>query len=127
MAKKKKDENYLDRVPLKNPAFCWGAHAETGIVTITVPNRGVFDRIVQVLFHKPAHSLIDLDVYGSFVWKHIDGANTVYDIAKAVTEQFGNGAEPLYNRLVAFIQTLKAHRFVLMDTGATRNAGDAGK
>lgn len=73
---------------------------------------GFYNRLAQKLFHTPPYSDIDLDTFGSFVWKQIDGGRTVYDIAMLVKAEFGQKAEPLYPRLVTYFRTLRNNRFV---------------
>ena len=76
-------------------------------------NLGLFNRIAQVIAKKPRYSYIELDDFGSFVWKQIDGKRTIYEIGQLVHDEFGDKAEPLYNRLVGFIRTLHENRFVV--------------
>lgn len=104
-------ENYLDRVPVFNGKFSW-KQGEDGIVTIYMENTGVFNRIFQKFFHKPEVSQIHLDQTGSFILPLIDGKRSIYDIALLVREQFGEKAEPLYERLVTFMRMLEDYRFV---------------
>ena len=109
MAKQKK--NVLEFVPVRNPKFHW-EEKESGLVTVTVVHTGFYNRLAQKLFHTPPYSDIDLDTFGSFVWKQIDGGRTVYDIAMLVKAEFGQKAEPLYPRLVTYFRTLRNNRFV---------------
>lgn len=107
----KQKQNYLDYVPAKNPSFPSTERAN-GLTTITITRRGIFDKIAQTFFHAPARSRIDLDKYGSFVWKQINGARSVYDIGELVRAEFGQEADPLYPRLVKFFAILKEQRFI---------------
>ena len=50
---------------------------------------------------------------GSFLWKQIDGEKTVGQLADALKAQFGKDAEPLYDRLVKYMQILRNNRFIL--------------
>ena len=108
MAKK----NYLDLVPRKNEMF----RVETddkGKVTIFIENKGVFNKIAQKLLKKPRFTRVHLDEMGNFIWPLIDGHNSVNDIAMAVKAQFGEKAEPLYNRLVTYMQMLASYQFII--------------
>ncbi len=74
--------NYLDYIP---------SHAnlkyETdtdGKVILFVENKGLFNKIAQLLFKKPKISQIHLEYMGSFIWSLIDGKRTIYDIALLV-------------------------------------------
>ena len=53
-----------------------------------------------------------LDEFGSFVWLSIDGKNTVFDIGGKVKEEFGEEAEPLYPRLIQFLNVLKEVKYI---------------
>lgn len=108
---KKQAENYLDFVPVQNPRNTWSE--DGGIVTIHMVHRGFYDRLAQKLFHTPPVSHIQLDEYGSFLWQRIDGETSVGTLADALREEYGEKAEPLYDRLVQYMQILRNNRFVL--------------
>lgn len=108
---KTKSENYLDYVPVTNPKNNW--EEKDGIVTIHMIHRGFYAKIAQKFFHVPRVSNIDLDGYGSFLWKQIDGKRTVGELAVQMKAQFGKEAEPLYDRLVRYVQILRNNDFIL--------------
>ena len=108
----KKKENYLDYIPEHNERFSW-EKKENGIVVIKVVHTGFFNSIAQLLFHKPKFSFIDLDEFGSFVWTQIDGHRSIYEIGQAVKTEFGEKAEPLYERLARFIVILRNNGYVV--------------
>lgn len=111
--KKKKvvEENYLDRIPVRNPALRWTTDT-AGMVTLEIDNTGAFNRVAQVLLKKPKISYIHLDENGSFVWPLIDGETTILDIGAAVNDRFGEAAHPLYERLAEFFRVLESYRFI---------------
>ena len=110
MAKKK--ENYLDFIPVVNGQNTWD-RGEDGVVTIHMVNRGFYKTLAQKLFHTPRVSHIKLDEYGSFLWMRIDGVKTVGQLALELKEAYGEKAEPLYDRLVKYMQILRNNRFIL--------------
>ncbi len=110
MAKKK--ENYLDFIPVVNGQNTWD-RGEDGGVTIHMVNRGFYNTLAQKLFHTPRVSHIKLDEYGSFLWMRIDGVKTVGQLALELKEAYGEKAEPLYDRLVKYMQILRNNRFIL--------------
>lgn len=110
MAKKK--ENYLDFIPVVNGQNTWD-RGEDGVVTIHMVNRGFYNTLAQKLFHTPRVSHIKLDEYGSFLWMRIDGVKTVGQLALELKEAYGERAEPLYDRLVKYMQILRNNRFIL--------------
>ena len=109
MAKQK--ENYLAYVPVISPQNSWDVR-EDGIVTIHMVHLGFFPWIAQRFFGRPRVSHIKLDRMGSFIFQRIDGVKTVNELAQLVSEEFGEEAEPLYGRLVEYLQILRNNRFI---------------
>lgn len=108
---KQTSENYLERIPLKNPEIKWTTD-ENGMVTLQVENKGLANKIAQKLLKKPKISYIHLDENGSFIWPLIDGEKDIIAIGEHVKERFGEKANPLYERLVKFFQILDNYKFV---------------
>ena len=107
----KKQENYLDYIPVISEKNTWDVK-EGGMVTIHMIHRGFYAWIAQRFFHRPRVSHIDLDAMGSFIFQRIDGQRTVGDIALLVKAEFGQKAEPLYDRLVKYMQILRNNGFI---------------
>lgn len=108
---KKKKENYLDFVPICNPLHTWEVN-EKQLVVVHIVHQGIYHKIAQKFFKRPKISHISLDVYGSFVWQQMDGRKTIFEIANAVKEQFGEDAEPVIQRVVRFFQILYQNKFI---------------
>ena len=106
----KNKKNYLDYIPKVSNRNTW--EENEGIVTINMIPRGFYHKLAQFIFKTPKVSHIDLDEFGSFVWKCIDGVKSIYDISVLVKEKFGENAEPLYERLIKFFVILKNNRFI---------------
>ena len=107
---KSQKENYLDYIPAVNPKNTWDE--ADGKVTIHMVHRGFYATIAQKFFHKPRVSHIDLDKMGSFIFPLIDGERSIYEIGEQVKLQFGEAAEPLYERLAKYMQILRNNRFI---------------
>lgn len=107
-------DNYLDYIPEHNDKFKWDIDEE-GKVTIFVENKGFFNKIFQALLKKPKVSQIHLDEMGNFIWPLIDGKKTIYDISVYVKEEFGDKAEPLYNRLIQYMYNLESYEFIIIN------------
>lgn len=105
-----KKENYLDRIPCRKQALQWDKAGD--IVTLHVKRRGFFATIAQKCFNRPKVTHLDLDDFGSFLWVSMDGEKTVGELADALKTQFGEDVEPLYNRLVSFLQLLYQNDFI---------------
>lgn len=113
--KKKKNiitQNYLEKIPMRPPQLAWNADAE-GKVTLEIENKGAFNRIAQKLFKKPRVSYVHLDETGSFVWPLLDGEKDIIAIGKLVEEEFGEKANPLYERLAKYFQILDSYGFIV--------------
>lgn len=106
-----KSANYLDFIPNHCTSLRYTVD-EQGNVTLFQENKGVFHFLAQKMLKKPKVSQIHLDEMGNFVWPLIDGTRTVYEIAQLVKEEFGEKAEPLYDRLLQYIQNLENYGFI---------------
>ena len=110
MAKKQK-ENYLEKIPVRKEKFRF-TESDDGLVTIEIDNKGIFNRLLQLIAKKPKVSYIHLDENGSFVWKQIDGTRDIIEIGKLVEEHFGEKANPVYERLVKYFAMLQNAGFI---------------
>ncbi|MBO7208604.1 MAG: PqqD family protein [Clostridia bacterium] len=106
----KNNDNYLEKVPKKAQHISWSVKDDK--VTLEIENKGVFNRIAQVLFKKPKISYVHLDEMGSFLWPLIDGEKNLIDLGKYVEIQFGDKAQPLYPRLAKYFQILDSYKFI---------------
>ena len=107
----KQKENYLEKIPCHKVGLNW-SQDEKGIVTLEMENRGVANFLMQKLFKKPRVSYIHLEEFGSFIWLQIDGKRDIIAIGELVKSQFGEKAEPLYERLGTYIKTLQTNGFI---------------
>ncbi len=116
MKNKKKviSRNYLEGVPKISDKLSWSAD-DAGIVTLDIENVGIMNSIAQKIFKKPRVSHIHLDEFGSFVWHRIDGKRDILALGEEVKEEFGENAEPLYERLAKYFQVLESYGFVKIE------------
>ena len=106
----KKQENYLEYIPVISEKNTWSV--QDGKVTVHMVHRGFYAWIAQKFFHRPRVSHIDLDRMGSFIFQRIDGMRTVGELALLVKAEFGQEAEPLYDRLVQYMRILRNNGFI---------------
>ncbi len=109
--KKKQAANYLEYIPVHNPATEF-TQDSAGIITLKKEWTGFYSRIAQKFFHKPRFSKIALDGYGSFIWKSIDGCKDVYALSKELDEAFPDMEKSL-PRLIKFLEILRDHQFIM--------------
>jgi len=107
----KKSDNYLGRVPVHYQTVSWSSD-EKGNVTLYIVNKGFLKRLTQILMRKPKVTNIHLDEMGSFVWCMTDGERNIMEIGYLVKAHFGEGAEPLYERLAKYFQVLDSYGFI---------------
>ncbi|QEK11868.1 PqqD family protein [Crassaminicella thermophila] len=110
----KKDDNFLELIPVKKESQKWEIN-EDALVQLIIPRDGILDKIVRVFFKTPKVMRIDLDMLGSCVWKAIDGKRNVKDIAELLKSEFGKEAEPLYERLGTYINILRNNKFITLE------------
>jgi len=109
--KKQASENFLENIPLRTQYIPWSTD-DKGIVTLDIENKGVFNRIAQKLLKKPKVTYVHLDEMGSFIWPLLDESRNIIELGKLVKEQFGDKAEPLYERLVQYLKILESYKFI---------------
>lgn len=105
-------ENYLERKPIR-ANLSWSQN-DKGTVTLEQENKGMMNRMAQKLFGKPKITYVHLDEMGSFIWPLLDGETTILELGKRVEERFGEKANPLYERLIKYLQILKSYGFVIL-------------
>ena len=111
MSKKLVIENYLEKIPVHRDGLNWST-SENSEITLEIENRGLANKLFQLILKKPKVSYIHLDEMGNFIWPLIDGEKNVYQLGKLVKEHFGEKAEPLYERLAQYLHTLETYNFI---------------
>ena len=104
-------KNYLEKIPVRPEHLNW-TQDEEGKVTLDVENKGLMNRIAQKLFKKPRISHIHLDEMGSYIWPLLNGERNLIALGEMVKQQFGEKADPLYERLAKYFQILESYGFV---------------
>lgn len=85
---------------------------EEGKVTIVRENKGFFNRLLQLLKLKPTHTNIHLEGQGNTVYPLIDGKRTIKEIGDLVREKHKEESEPVYERLIQFLNVLESNGFI---------------
>ena len=105
------NNNFLEKCPVIPEHINWNIE-DNGLVTISIENKGIFNKLFQKLLKKPKISYIHLDEYGSYIWQLIDGNRNLIEIAKLFEEKFKENAQPLYERLAKYFQILESYNFI---------------
>lgn len=112
--KKKKiviPQNYLEKIPVRVEAINWSQN-EKGEVILEIENTGWANRIAQKFFKRPKFTKVHLDEMGNFIWPLIDGEKNIIALGELVEKEFGEKANPLYERLARYFQILESYRFI---------------
>jgi hypothetical protein len=109
-------EQFLQLVPIRNPALKWRRY-RTGEVYIILegPRRPAKQGIVSKLFpaaSTPRTKRIILDKIGSFVWDLCDGKNTIDDIITKLSETHKLTRREAEIPLRAYLQNLAKRGFI---------------
>ena len=111
MNRRKQDgRNLLDMMPCR--AREWTT-ASDGRVRVLVPRYGntSLGRWVARRIGKP-HIPVSLDEVGSAIWRACDGSTTVREIARLVSDQFGDKVAPVETRLSRFFSEMERGRLI---------------
>ena len=103
--------NYLDFIP-KHGSLCRWELTRDKNVTVILRNTRFWDRAAQLLYFAPCETRFSLDEFGGFVWQCIDGKLSVEEIARRMEAHFGEKTNPLYPRLIEYLELLRKNRFI---------------
>ena len=109
--KNKSEINLLDFIPTHH--IEWQENPETNIIVLIKPklmNRFLKQHLLPLL--KNPNFRINLDAYGSKVWKLIDGKRNIMQIADILKESCGTVVDPVYDRVGKFMMSLEKHKFI---------------
>ena len=103
-----KGENLLDLKPMRTRKWKRGER-----VTILVPKTKTVlgKHFCDALGIKPTYK-VNLDEYGSAIWKMCDGKTTVREMGKRLKKEFGERIEPVYDRLGTFIRIMRNEELI---------------
>lgn len=112
----KAEDNFLLYVPhIRHEAW----EEKKDIVYLIFYHDHPVQKLANWLVKKPNKSDIKLDELGSTVWKLIDGSRNVFEIGELVREKFGEGCEPLYDRLVLFLRYLNRRGWIYFENAVS--------
>ena len=91
----------LNLIPVINEENTWSMD-ENGCIVIREKNQ------------KQTREM-ELDYYGSFVWKRIDGKKRIRMIVEEIISELGEERELAIQRALLFFQMLKEHHLIFLD------------
>lgn len=81
-----------------------------GNVTLLLMQNHPIQRLFRKLrFKIPQYKRIKLDALGSFVFTRINGRLSVKALGELVEAEFGDKAQPIYQRLLTFLNYMSSH------------------
>jgi len=109
MVREKETQNILDMIPLRS--YEWEEKGET--ISVKVPKfRSKLGQKFCSLIKKKRTYRVNLDEYGSYVWKLCDGRRTVREIGNSLKEKFGEDLEPVYERVAELFNIMEANKLI---------------
>ncbi len=113
-AKKNKEDNFLLYIPkIKHEEW----EERKGKVYLIFHHDKDIEKFIRWLFKKSTVSDMELDKRGSAVWKLIDGKKNIYEIAKIMSEKFGDTPEDSQQRLIMYIRYLLKKGWIAVEKG----------
>jgi hypothetical protein len=100
---KKGYDDFLWRIPIKKHQT-WEVRDDA--VCLIFKHDKMSEKFMRWFVKEQCMSDIELDVIGSSVWRYIDGESSVYEIAEIIIEEFGEGCQPVYDRLIMYLRYL---------------------
>lgn len=102
-------DTYLQNIPMINPRLDY--QVDDGKLVVYFKHQSRIQRILRKLgFKIPEKTTLDFDPISQFVFEHIDGKRNIHQIGQLVSNHFGDAAEPLYERLVTYIDFLESEK-----------------
>lgn len=109
--KPKIDRNMLDMVPVKHERMDWRGK-DDGTSQLLIHRNSPFLRFVRLFMRSAKVVTIDMDAYGTFVWKAMDGERNIHQIGQLLEQEFGEEVAPLYERLCKYMAIMNDNRFI---------------
>lgn len=108
-----KKNNLLDYKPSLNTNTVIKFNSEQKAI-IEIYHKGFYAFICSKFLNKPNKTKIKLDEIGSYLFLLIDGNTTVYEIAQNLKQKFNENTEPLYPRLIKYLQLLVSKKAIIL-------------
>lgn len=86
---------------------------DSALVAISMPrfNSKFGKKLGRIFNIKPTYN-VNLEKYGSAVWRLCNGNVTVKEIGEVLQEQYGDEVEPLYGRLSYYLTLLEKNKLI---------------
>lgn len=85
---------------------------DNALYEVLIPRTNWLERFSIRFLGQPTHHRVRLDYLGSFVLQYCTGEYAVEQIEVMLADQFGKQAEPIRERLVAFLTIIEANDWI---------------
>ena len=97
---------YLQNIPVVKESLVIETN-DRRVSIVSYQNRGIQKFLRKLNFKIPEVSKIELDKFSSFVFLQINGEKNIYEIGQVLKKEYEEEIEPLYERLIIFLEFLK--------------------
>lgn len=101
--KTNENDNFLLYVPMRKHDN-W--ERRNGRVVLIFYHDKPIEKFFRWLVGKSNITDMELDDMGSIVWENIDNKNNIYEIGQFLVKNYGEGCEPVYERLIMYLRYL---------------------
>lgn len=105
-------EDYFDLIPVINEENTWSVDINNNVI-ISAKKKGIVNKIAIKYFKKPEKREIELDGYGSIVWRKINGKKSIHEIVEEIIRELGEEREFARQRAAMFFEMLRFRELIL--------------
>jgi hypothetical protein len=116
---KKKTDNFMLYIPVKNRNN-W--LQRDNVIYISFKYDRPVEKLVAWLTGKHTIRDIKLDKLGTSVWRLLDGKNNVHKIGQILLKEYGDGCQPVYERLIVYLRYLNRKGWIKFKTSKDLNS-----
>ncbi|KQU18626.1 hypothetical protein ASG65_07655 [Bacillus sp. Leaf13] len=90
-------------------------HDSSEATFLIIQRTNFVEKITIRFFKQPSVRRIKLDKFGAFAIQQMEFQRNVNQISEAMSEHFGEEAEPALSRLMKFLEILEVHDWIIWD------------
>jgi len=109
-----KEDNFMLYIPKRKIETF---EVSKGTVKLLFYHNKWIEKFLRWLVKRPYISDVELDKLGSRVWLLIDGNNSVHEIGKIISQEFGESVDPVYDRLLMYLRYLNRRGWIVFNRG----------
>lgn len=106
------DADLKELIFKKNPQVDYKVEGEK-VTIIRAQNHWIQHFLRKLHFKIPEYTYLDLDEYGSFVFRQINGQRSAYEIGQNLGARFEEANDYLYSRLLLYLKQLEVNEQII--------------